>query len=113
MSDEAVYFHCDYHPHVRLLFKGQDWCPKCMEEFKNRRPADEMTGDERAAECQRLRSGRLSQPFSQIQTRFEELVGRPVWTHELGLCIDALIERARTRQPLPRSAGVDDSEKTR
>lgn len=73
------------------------WCPKCQEVFAKRRSADEMTGDERAAEM-RLLGGPLEIPFELVHQRIEELVGRSVWTHEMGTQgFAGLIDEARTR----------------
>jgi hypothetical protein len=66
-----------------------------------------MTGDERAAELSALMDRPLSRPFDLIHKRIEELVGRPVWTHELGLNRDGLIEEARNR---PRDSPLTPAE---
>ena len=57
-------------------------CPTCTIEWENRRAADEMTVDERLAEF-RSWGPILEIDFAKMHERFEELVGRPVWTHEL------------------------------
>lgn len=57
-------------------------CPRCTEEWENRRDAAEMTADERLAEFQSWRPV-LEIDFDKLHKRIEELVGRPVWTHEL------------------------------
>jgi hypothetical protein len=75
----------------------EKWCPTCVAAFKSRQSARKMTGDERAAEM-RLFAGPLEIPFALLHQRIEELVGRPVWTHELGTNFDGLVEEARTRQ---------------
>lgn len=72
-----------------------DWCPTCTAAFPERRNADQMTGDERAAELA-LWYGPLEIEFALMHQRIEELVGRPVWTHEL-IAEERLIEEARTR----------------
>lgn len=72
------------------------WCKRCMRDFKNRPAADTMTGDERAAELERW-GGVLTIPFPKVHERIEELVGRPVFTHEMGSNhFDELVEEART-----------------
>jgi hypothetical protein len=76
----------------------QQFCPSCMADFETRRNADEMTGDERAAEME-VWYGPLEVPFDKLHQRFEELLGRPVFTHEMGLNKDGLIREARDRQP--------------
>lgn len=77
----------------------ESYCASCMAEFKNRRPAAEMTGDERAAEVKRL-VGIVTMPFDNIHARMEEIVGRAVYTHEMGsrASVDQLMEEARTQQ---------------
>ncbi len=57
-------------------------CPTCTEEWENRRDVDTMTDEERAEEF-RSWGPVLEIDFSKLQQRIEELVGRPVWTHEL------------------------------
>ncbi len=74
----------------------EEWCPTCVENFDTRRNADEMTGDERAEEL-KLLYGPLEIPFDMLHKRIEGLVGRPVFTHEMGLNSDGLIEEARNR----------------
>lgn len=71
-------------------------CPTCLAAFPNRRPVHAMSGDERAAELE-LWGGVLEIPFSLVHERIEELVGRSVWTHELGLNWPCLVEEARTQ----------------
>jgi hypothetical protein len=66
-------------------------------------PAD-MTGNERAAEMQQ-RGTVATVAFSLIHARIEALVGRDVFTHEMGMAWDALVEEARTHDhPHPRQA---------
>ena len=50
------------------------------------RPVSDMTRDERVAEFQHWTGTDtvLTVEFSKWHKRIEELVGRPVWTHELG-----------------------------
>lgn len=57
-------------------------CPTCLAEWENRRDASEMTPEERVAEFDSWDS--LEIEFAKIHQRIEELVGRPVFTHELG-----------------------------
>jgi hypothetical protein len=78
------------------------WCPACVHDFTHRRHPNDMTGDERAAELDRL-CHQVTIPVSDLRTRIDELVGRPVFTHEIGLAFDALRDEARTRDhPSPR-----------
>jgi hypothetical protein len=97
-------YTCTYHPERGVI---DEYCPLCIQEHEERRNAESMTGDERAAEVARLFSGVLSRPFEMIHKRIQELVGRPVWTHELGLRADELIEEARSR---PRDTPISGDE---
>lgn len=69
-------------------------CPKCLAEWHLRPEPHTMTPDEREAEM-RSHRGVLEVDFSMLHKRFEELVGRPVWTHELGLNWEGLCKEAR------------------
>ena len=71
-------------------------CASCMTRWPDLPDPKSMTGDERAAEMAAL-SGPLQVPFSLVHGRIEALVGRPVWTHEMGLSWDALVEESRTQ----------------
>ena len=74
------------------------WCPTCVAAWPDLPSAGDMTGDERAAEMERL-LGPLEVPFDMLHERIEHLVGRSVWTHEMGSdWFPALVEEARTRQ---------------
>jgi len=95
---------CTYHPERGEM---DEYCPLCIQEHEQRRDAESMTGDERAAELHRLCTGKLSRPFDMIHKRIEELVGRPVWTHEIGLRMEGLIEEARSR---PRDTPISGDE---
>lgn len=54
-----------------------------------------MTFDERAAEMRAWKEGALvSCKFSELHERIEQLVGRPVWTHEMGMNWEGLVEEA-------------------
>ena len=57
-------------------------CPTCVAAFPTRRPVISMTVKERLAEL-KLWFGVAEIDFQMIHQRIEELVGRPVWTHEL------------------------------
>jgi hypothetical protein len=86
--------------HQRTL---TSYCPDCCEAFANRRDPDTMTGDERAAEL-RWWGDILTIPFSDLHQRYEELVGRGIFTHEFAgeAAVELLIEEARTREhPTP------------
>jgi hypothetical protein len=58
-------------------------CPVCTEEWENRRDVAEMTPEERLEEF-RSWGPILEIDFPKVHQRYEELIGRPVWTHELG-----------------------------
>lgn len=58
-------------------------CPVCAAAWEKRRPAEEMTREERTAALDALPE-KLEIEFSKIHQRIEELVGRPVFTHEMG-----------------------------
>jgi hypothetical protein len=73
------------------------WCLVCVAAFDTRRPVAEMTVDERIAEMNVL-SGPLEIPFDKVHQRIEELMGRPVWTHEMAFW-DELLEELRQGQP--------------
>lgn len=75
-------------------------CPECVAVMQ--RPVSEMTGDARAAELEHWGSIVLTVEFSDLHKRIEELVGRPVWTHELGTDRFAnLLREARTWEHPP------------
>ena len=72
-------------------------CPDCVESYEALPDADTMTGDERATELEAW-CGPLEIEFSLVHKRIQELVGRPVWTHEMGTSgMPRLMEEARTR----------------
>lgn len=61
-----------------------------------------MTGDERADELEHWGNTVLTVEFDKLHKRIEELVGRPVWTHELGTDGFAnLLREARTWEHPP------------
>ncbi len=70
------------------------WCDRCFEAFETRTPAGEMSADERANELIAW-GGPVEIPFPSIHKRIGELVGRPVWTHELAY-FDALVAEVRS-----------------
>lgn len=59
-----------------------DVCPTCTVEWENRRDVSSMTPEERVAELDSWCSVLVIE-FTKLHQRIEELVGRPVWTHEL------------------------------
>jgi hypothetical protein len=56
-------------------------CPDCTAWWEQRPDADTLTPDERAAEFDSW-GPVLEIDFGKFHQRMEELVGRPVWTHE-------------------------------
>lgn len=63
------------------------WCEGCQEEFKKRSDVSTFSVEDRIAELTWFFEGPGSIceiPFGMIHERIEHLVGRPVWTHELG-----------------------------
>src|SRR5688500_9429688 len=58
-------------------------CPTCTTEGEHRRDVAGMTPEERLEEF-RSWGDVLEIDFAKVHKRIEELVGRPVWTHELG-----------------------------
>lgn len=78
-------------------------CQACVQEWDQLPSPAEMTGDARATEMRQREIATV--PFGLIHARIEALVGRPVFTHEMGLAWDALVEEARTwDHPHPRQA---------
>lgn len=75
-------------------------CPECVSLMQ--RPVSEMTGDERADELKHWGDTVLTVDFMDLHKRIEQLVGRPVWTHELGTDgLTNLIREARSQQHPP------------
>lgn len=56
-------------------------CPQCTAAWEHRRDVTTMTPQERVDELNSW-SGILEIDFGKMHQRIEELVGRPVWTHE-------------------------------
>lgn len=93
-------YRCDKHD---VQVSGP--CPQCVDAFATRRDASTMTGDERAAEF-KWWGNILTIPFSDLHQRIEELVGRPVFTHELA-SPESLIEEARTQRHISMADVLD------
>jgi hypothetical protein len=72
-------------------------CPTCTAWFEHRPAASAMTPTERVAEL-RTWFPILEISFSKMHQRIEELVGRPVWTHEL-VDMEALCREIETATP--------------
>ena len=92
------FFECERHAGVMIETGSAEGCAGCLAMLD--RDRDDMTGDERAEELKGWLSKLMSIPFSLMHKRIEELVGRPVWTHELGLATERLIEEARGARTL-------------
>ena len=101
MSETRICSYCG------AVVPTNDWCQACVVGFSSRRPAEEMTPDERAAEMRRF-AGPVSIPFDLIHQRIEELVGRSVWTHEIGLDWNGLVAEAGKRREAPTMDGIVD-----
>lgn len=71
----------------------EEYCPRCSETFKQRPEPHTMTPEQRQEEFEAL--GWCEVPFDWIHERIEALVGRPVWTHELGLNSQGLWQECR------------------
>jgi hypothetical protein len=80
-------------------------CPTCTVEWENRRDASEMTPEERVAEF-RSWGPTLEIDFAKVHERIEELVGRPVWTHEMGTAGMAYLEHEILTGTHPSMDGV-------
>ena len=74
----------------------ESWCPVCVLAYEHRRLASSMSVEERIAELLQW-GGPLEIPFSDVHRRIEELMGRSVWTHELGH-FKALVAELRSGQ---------------
>lgn len=70
------------------------FCSDCTEQFVNRPAPEALTPDEREAEMRSF-DGPVEVPFDLMHRRMESLVGRPVWTHEMGLNWEGLCREAR------------------
>ena len=77
----------------------ESFCQMCVNDFNSRRPASEMTAEERADALEGL-GKQLTISFTDLHQWIEELVGRGVMTHELGtIGFTALIEEVRRQVP--------------
>lgn len=80
-------------------------CPTCTAEWENRRDADDMTPEERLAEF-RSWGPILEIDFAKVHERIQELVGRPVFTHEMGNSGDPYLEHEILTGQHPSLDGV-------
>lgn len=69
-------------------------CAPCNADIAGRPDPASMSGDERADEVRALLHDANAYRVSDIHKRLEQLVGRPVWTHEF-VTDTRLIEEAR------------------
>lgn len=77
------------------------WCEHCQRDIAGRPKRDDMTTEERIAELKSFCEGNgqyLMVPFDVMQMRIEELMGRPVWTHELARPANLIAELEGTQQ---------------
>lgn len=82
-------------PHHALLMDSDAGCALCVINFANAPDADAMTPDERVAEFDSHLTHVLTVPFETLHVRIVDLVGRDVFTHELGMNVDGLREECR------------------
>lgn len=83
-------------------------CAVCVEAFPKKPAGNVMAAADRVAELTLLFDGPTQVPFPLIHARIESLVGRPVWTHEIGLNWRELIEECRTQPGLDTEKVVGD-----
>lgn len=99
-------------------------CPICAEAWEHRAAAEGMTREERARALREIPEI-LEIDFAKVHQRIEELVGRPVFTHELGTggmayleheiltgvapSLDGVLSKFPADKPVARSAIVVDS----
>lgn len=91
---------CFYHPDTLIDVDNFDngGCSECIKELQARRHPDDMTNEEVEAEMRFWEDYNIMIPFDKyIHPRLEQLVGRPVWTHEIGRNWNGLIEEAKNR----------------
>lgn len=82
-----------------------DVCPVCTAWWEQRPPADSLTPEQRLAEF-RSWGPILEIDFAKLHQRIEELVGRPVWTHEMGTDGIAYLEHEILTGAHPSMGGV-------
>lgn len=83
------------------------YCPTCTAAWESRPHPASMTAVERMAEMEAL-GGPVEVPFSKMHARIEALVGRPVWTHEMGLNWDGLVREAAWNTDRPTMEEIVD-----
>lgn len=75
--------------------KTDAWCPVCVAEITAPRTVEAMSTDERVDELASW-LGPLEVPFHDVHKRIEDLMQRPVWTHELAFP-DSLLSELKSR----------------
>lgn len=94
-SGSSEHFTCPTHNRVVPITPETKGCPDCLAFLASPTDPAQMTGVERRAELDRW--GKiLTAPFDQVHERIEALVGRSVWTHEMGVTWDALLDEAES-----------------
>ena len=88
----------DPGPGCTLTRPKKTYCEQSQKDFENRKDAKTMTVEERAIALEEMvEKSIVTIPFGNIHQRIEELVGRPVWTHEMGTSgMKHLIEEIRS-----------------
>lgn len=75
------------------------FCTECVAFLKSAPSRGEMTADERVAEVEMWYGiDKLTVNFGDLQSRFQELCGRPIWTHEM-ICKDLIFAAAGSDVP--------------
>jgi hypothetical protein len=74
------------------------FCPVCTSKYKKLKSAAGLTATERRTEMELL-YGPLEIPFELVHARFEQLLGRPVFTHEMADSAKLLTEVGTLDKP--------------
>ena len=89
-------FDCPWHGFT-IEPDNDDGCPICLRDYRDdARDPRQMTPDERVAQIERL-CGMVTVAVPVVLQRLSQLVGRPVYTHEIALRYDDLLDEARRR----------------
>lgn len=86
---------CNTHGIALDLSAG---CHACLAEWDALPDPNTMTGHQRREELDR-HCKQLTVPFPMVHKRIEALVGRPVYTHEIGLNYEGLQAEAEGPRP--------------
>lgn len=76
------------------IISKKDYCIDCVDNWYLRLATETMTPDEREQEFRSF-DGPMEVPFELYHKRIEQLVGRPIWTHEIGLNWEGLCKECR------------------